>query len=84
MVIYFRKEGRALGEVTKYLVYNAREYLLDVLGEIKPRTRALMLSLPRQAWNRSYVLCQQNTDRKIGRLTSATQVQANISHEPRT
>ena len=25
VVIYFRKEGRALGEVTKYLVYNARE-----------------------------------------------------------
>ncbi|GAA5913910.1 hypothetical protein JCM6882_004393 [Rhodosporidiobolus microsporus] len=24
-VIYFRKEGRALGEVTKYLVYNARK-----------------------------------------------------------
>lgn len=27
VVIYFRKEGRALGEVTKYLVYNARESL---------------------------------------------------------
>ena len=26
VVIYFRKEGRALGEVTKYLVYNARKY----------------------------------------------------------
>ncbi len=25
MIIYFRKEGRALGEVTKYLVYNARK-----------------------------------------------------------
>ncbi|ORY76247.1 GTP cyclohydrolase N terminal-domain-containing protein [Leucosporidium creatinivorum] len=25
IVIYFRKEGRALGEVTKYLVYNARK-----------------------------------------------------------
>ncbi|KAH8924493.1 hypothetical protein BT69DRAFT_1312210 [Atractiella rhizophila] len=25
VVIYFRKEGRALGEVTKYLVYNARK-----------------------------------------------------------
>lgn len=25
VVIYFRKEGRGLGEVTKYLVYNARE-----------------------------------------------------------
>lgn len=26
VVIYFRKEGRALGEVTKYLVYNARKF----------------------------------------------------------
>lgn len=26
VVIYFRKEGRALGEVTKYLVYNARMF----------------------------------------------------------
>ena len=26
VVIYFRKEGRALGEVTKYLVYNARKW----------------------------------------------------------
>ena len=25
IVIYFRKEGRALGEVTKYLVYNVRK-----------------------------------------------------------
>ncbi|RKP08252.1 GTP cyclohydrolase N terminal-domain-containing protein [Thamnocephalis sphaerospora] len=25
VVVYFRKEGRALGEVTKYLVYNARK-----------------------------------------------------------
>lgn len=45
MVIYFRKEGRALGEVTKYLVYNAREYLLDVLGKIQtshPRPNAIL------------------------------------------
>lgn len=28
VVVYFRKEGRALGEVTKYLVYNAREWIL--------------------------------------------------------
>ena len=25
MIIYFRKEGRGLGEVTKYLVYNLRK-----------------------------------------------------------
>ncbi|KAL9102931.1 MAG: hypothetical protein Q9163_001957, partial [Psora crenata] len=29
VVIYFRKEGRALGEVTKYLVYNARKRSAD-------------------------------------------------------
>src|SRR5882672_693843 len=25
VVVYYRKEGRALGEVTKFLVYNARK-----------------------------------------------------------
>jgi len=25
VIVYFRKEGRALGEVTKYLVYNLRK-----------------------------------------------------------
>jgi GTP cyclohydrolase II len=25
LIIYYRKEGRALGEVTKYLVYNRRK-----------------------------------------------------------
>jgi GTP cyclohydrolase II len=25
VVVYFRKEGRSLGEVTKYLVYNMRK-----------------------------------------------------------
>ena len=32
VVIYFRKEGRALGEVTKYLVYNARKRSSDSKG----------------------------------------------------
>ncbi|KAM5464762.1 putative GTP cyclohydrolase [Microsporum audouinii] len=32
VVIYFRKEGRALGEVTKYLVYNARKRGSDRKG----------------------------------------------------
>jgi len=32
-VIYFRKEGRALGEVTKYLVYNARKRGTDKASE---------------------------------------------------
>ena len=38
VVIYFRKEGRALGEVTKYLVYNARKRGLDKASEYFQRT----------------------------------------------
>ena len=38
VVIYFRKEGRALGEVTKYLVYNARKRGLDRASEYFQRT----------------------------------------------
>lgn len=38
VVIYFRKEGRALGEVTKYLVYNARKRGLDRASEYFSRT----------------------------------------------
>jgi GTP cyclohydrolase II len=33
LVVYFRKEGRALGEVTKYLVYNARKRTGDRASE---------------------------------------------------
>ena len=38
VVIYFRKEGRALGEVTKYLVYNARKRGSDRASEYFQRT----------------------------------------------
>lgn len=38
VVIYFRKEGRALGEVTKYLVYNARKRGSDRASEYFKRT----------------------------------------------
>ncbi|KAJ9642904.1 Uracil-regulated protein 1 [Coniosporium tulheliwenetii] len=38
VVIYFRKEGRALGEVTKYLVYNARKRGSDRASEYFLRT----------------------------------------------
>lgn len=38
VVIYFRKEGRALGEVTKYLVYNARKRGADKASEYFKRT----------------------------------------------
>jgi GTP cyclohydrolase II len=38
VVIYFRKEGRALGEVTKYLVYNARKRGEDKASEYFKRT----------------------------------------------
>lgn len=38
VVIYFRKEGRALGEVTKYLVYNARKRGEDKASDYFRRT----------------------------------------------
>jgi GTP cyclohydrolase II len=38
IVIYFRKEGRALGEVTKYLVYNARKRGEDRASDYFKRT----------------------------------------------
>ena len=53
VVVYFRKEGRALGEVTKFLVYNARKrgvdraseyfrHTADVAGVTDMRFQALM------------------------------------------
>lgn len=39
VVVYFRKEGRALGEVTKYLVYNKRKRGLDKASEYFQRTQ---------------------------------------------
>lgn len=33
VVVYFRKEGRALGEVTKYLVYNLRKRTGDIASQ---------------------------------------------------
>lgn len=41
VVIYFRKEGRALGEVTKYLVYNARKRGADRASEYFQRTESI-------------------------------------------
>lgn len=41
LVIYFRKEGRALGEVTKYLVYNARKRGGDTADEYFHRTECI-------------------------------------------
>ncbi|KAF9348597.1 Uracil-regulated protein 1 [Mortierella sp. AD094] len=38
LIIYFRKEGRALGEVTKYLVYNARKREGDSAAKYFTRT----------------------------------------------
>lgn len=40
-VIYFQKEGRALGEVTKYLVYNARKRGGDTAAEYFKRTECI-------------------------------------------
>ena len=41
VVIYFRKEGRALGEVTKYLVYNVRKRTGDRATEYFQRTESI-------------------------------------------
>ena len=41
VVIYFRKEGRALGEVTKYLVYNARKRGGDNAAQYFERTELI-------------------------------------------
>ncbi|KAL8761841.1 MAG: hypothetical protein Q9184_002084 [Pyrenodesmia sp. 2 TL-2023] len=41
VVVYFRKEGRALGEVTKYLVYNARKRGTDRASEYFQRTESI-------------------------------------------
>ncbi|KAF9146820.1 Uracil-regulated protein 1 [Mortierella sp. GBA39] len=38
LIVYFRKEGRALGEVTKYLVYNARKRGGDSAAKYFERT----------------------------------------------
>ncbi|KAG0324098.1 Uracil-regulated protein 1 [Dissophora globulifera] len=38
LLVYFRKEGRALGEVTKYLVYNARKRVGDSAANYFMRT----------------------------------------------
>lgn len=41
VIIYFRKEGRALGEVTKYLVYNARKKGGDTADKYFQRTESI-------------------------------------------
>ena len=51
VVIYFRKEGRALGEVTKYLVYNASQYSF-----CSKHCSSTANGLIREAGHRSYVL----------------------------
>jgi GTP cyclohydrolase II len=67
VVIYFRKEGRALGEVTKYLVYNARKRGEDRASEYFKRTeniagvkdmrfQALMPDVSSQLISACYVL----------------------------
>jgi GTP cyclohydrolase II len=41
IVVYLRKEGRALGEVTKFLVYNARKRLGDQAAQYFERTECV-------------------------------------------
>ncbi|XBW36253.1 hypothetical protein QEN19_001845 [Hanseniaspora menglaensis] len=41
MCVYFQKEGRALGEITKYLVYNARKKYGDTADKYFYRTECI-------------------------------------------
>lgn len=41
MCVYFQKEGRALGEITKYLVYNARKKYGDTADKYFTRTECI-------------------------------------------
>lgn len=41
LICYFRKEGRCLGEVTKYMVYNARKRTGDTADRYFPRTEMI-------------------------------------------
>lgn len=41
LICYFRKEGRCLGEVTKYMVYNARKRTGDTANNYFPRTEKI-------------------------------------------
>lgn len=52
VVIYFRKEGRALGEVTKYLVYNARKRGTDKASDYFKRTEVRDITSCRQCSGR--------------------------------
>lgn len=42
LIVYFQKEGRALGEVTKYLVYNARKRGVDTASQYFQRTENIV------------------------------------------
>lgn len=42
LIVYFQKEGRALGEVTKYLVYNARKRGGDSASQYFARTENIV------------------------------------------
>ncbi|KAJ1515028.1 Uracil-regulated protein 1 [Coelomomyces lativittatus] len=41
LIVYFRKEGRALGEVTKYLVYNSRKRSGDLASAYFQKTESV-------------------------------------------
>lgn len=60
IVIYYRKEGRALGEVTKYLVYNMRKrQVVSILMKLMP---VLTCFLYQEGGDRAeeYFNCTQN------------------------
>lgn len=64
-MIYFRKEGRALGEVIKYLVYNARKRGGDTADKYFTRTENIAgVRDVRKKISRRYMLvfCRFNGD----------------------
>jgi GTP cyclohydrolase II len=81
VVIYFRKEGRALGEVVKYLVYNSRKRGGDTADKYFQRTEAIagvrdvsffiFLSLPSMSY---VVVCSETLNLYRHVLTKISQM----------
>jgi GTP cyclohydrolase II len=81
VVIYFRKEGRALGEVVKYLVYNSRKRGGDTADKYFQRTEAIagvrdvsffiFLSLPSMSY---VVVCSKTLNLYRHVLTKISQM----------
>jgi GTP cyclohydrolase II len=49
VIVYNRKEGRALGEVTKFMVYNARKRQVGQVAQ--PRIRGFVFKPSSESWS---------------------------------